>query len=542
MNKLQSINVVQSQPAKRPTRPNNLGNGIKPFPNLTPDTPCNTPNVPKPEIIISEPEQLATSHENVDSDKKLGAPNSQGELSTIQITVDSASNPGFAKVIGEKMETTVISPVEEKVETTVKSPIGEKLVTSPVVEKVETTITSSDDGKTETTVTSTTTTSKTENQDGNISFHATVVTTTKIESSKTESHSVTSPISNVTLSSTSEEPIGEIISQIVTESFNKNAAAASDAKVSPTVNTSNDDKKHDDETFKYTPSDGYPPVYTNPNFVAVCPRPPSPELEIRTKAEVANQEPKSEGNQENDVDERPVSTFEAFKNFVGGIMTSAVNAVSSHHEKIEPTEERTNGENKLEATVTIDSAEDKVDSKIETDPKPTGKSEFATTQLVTSSSLDASLSSPGLVKKAFSTKVEIIPSEPKDENDLVSASATKESSSFVELSNGFHKEETTSMVIITTSQAPPESKTELSTSPKTDVASSESLIEFKSAYEESHTATSSLETTTSTSTYYEASSTSYESATEHISRSHDHIGTHDASKNDTHDYSSFDVD
>lgn len=593
LSELQSIKDggVSLQPTTiRPIRPANLGNGIiRPVPthnsthvgslptHVTPNTPCNTPNNPqKPAIIVSDPENIVTSV--IVSDGKVGAANPEtvdqpipskivenvsenktegNQFSSTQITVDSASNAGNS-------------------------------TSEPVGQKMETTITSS-----------TTTTENHNDKEGNVSSQTTVVTT---ESTKSEFHTImTSSTSNVT-SSPSEEPIGEIISQIVHESFNKHAAETSAAKISSGEITSNDDKKKDEHQIEHASNEGYPPVYiavcpikplttevetkemsqeTNSDmpepYLAICPaKPPTPVLELRKNTEEANQENKQEEedeeNQDSKEEERPQSTFEAFKNFVGGLMSSAVNAISPQSET---TELKFNLENEIGSTVTAtetefsnsSAIEVKVESKIEDESKPEEESQIVTTEVVTNTLADVGLSSPGLVKEIISSKVEVIPLGSKDENEVVSSSITKESSAFVELPNGFRKEETTSTVQVITSHVSTEFKTdniissefktsgpiivELSTSPyypKADLIASESSpIEFKSANEESHTASSSLETTTS-STYYEVSSTTYESATEHFSSSfeansnHSHVQTPDSTAKNPHDYSSFDVD
>lgn len=79
-------------------------------------------------------------------------------------------------------------------------------------------------------------------------------------------------------------------------------------------------------------------------------------------------------------------------------------------------------------------------------------SQFVTTQDIENGASDLGISSPGLVEEVISSKVEIIPSE-TGEDELVSSSVTKETSSFVELSNGFRKEETTSTVTVISSQS-----------------------------------------------------------------------------------------
>ncbi|XP_055299089.1 uncharacterized protein LOC129566845 isoform X2 [Sitodiplosis mosellana] len=507
---LNKFQPVSEQPVLRPIRPNNFSNGH--LGDWTPDTPCNTPNYPQnPQIIVSKPNgQFGTSQIAIDSDSKVGTENPEiGKFSTTQIVDDSASNADVPTPVGEKMETTITSAA-----------------TSSKVENYD-------------------------DKEGNISSQTIVVTST--ESTKSEFHSVTSSTNKVTLSSSSEEPIGEIVSQIVNDSFNKNAAAISETKTSSVVTTSIFDKKTDEKHIETTQIESFPPMY-----IAICPpKPLSPEVVVCP----VKLEPEIEKSQEenaNGKEERPPSTFEAFKNFVGGIMTSAVNAISPQSEKTEP--KYNNEESKIDSSLTI------VDSI--TKSKPKEDHQIETTQVVTNSSDDIGLSSPGLVKELISSKVEIIPSGSKDENELISSSVTKESSAFVELPNGFHKEVTTSTVEVISSHPSSEFKTyshvvssevttsgpvivELSTlaydSKANDTSSEPKVTDFKSACEESHTASSSLETTTS-STYHELSSTSYESATDHFSSSHevssthDHVDTYDSSTNDTHDYSSFDVD
>lgn len=583
MNKLQPINgggVVSSQPSSRPIRPVNinLGNGIRPtptknstyvgnLPHVIPNTPCNTPNNPpeKPNIVVSDPDnQIVTSQIAVDSDSKVGTSNPE-----------IVGQPIPSTIVEHETETIIEqNPEENKFSTTLiavdSASNADKPPPEPIGQKMETTITSS------------ATSSKTENNDGNISTQTTIVTSTKTESSKSEFHSVTSSTNKVTLSS-SEEPIGEIISQIVNDSFNKNAAETKSVTV---ATASNDDKKKEEEKIEHYKEEPFPfpPVY-----IAVCPaKPPSPILAV-CPAKPPTPEPeirKSQEENQNDREVRPASTFEAFKNFVGGIMSSAVNAVSPQSEKIELKFEENKTVTAVDGAIELEPSkvvvvEGKADSKIEDTSKPKGESVIGITQIVTKSSDDIGLSSPGLVKEIISSKIEIIPSQSKDENEVISSSVTKESNAFIELPNGFHKEESTSTVTVTSSHPSLDAKTnnenddvissdvkssgpvivELSTSAYHPTSEPETS-EFKSAYEESHTACSSLETTAS-STYYEVSTTSYESATEHFSSSHeggnsyDHVDTHDSSgndtdhvdnnsydssSNDTHDYSSFDVD
>lgn len=562
---MQSIkgDVVSSQPSSRPKRPVNinLGNGIRStptknsthvgnFPHVIPNTPCNTPNHPqKPDVVVTDPNnQIVTSQIAIDSDKKVGTSNPEIVGHPIPSTIVEHENETIPESNSEKNKfSTTLIAVDSA------SNAG-KSTPEPIGQKMETTITSSS------------TSSNTENHDGNISTQTTVVTSTKTESSKSEFHSVTSSTNKVTLSP-SEEPIGEIISQIVNDSFNKNAAETKSATV---ATASNDDKKNEEKKIEHNKAEPFP---FPPIYVSVCPAmPPGPVLAV-CPAKPSTPEPeiiKSQEENQNDKEEQPASTFEAFKNFVGGIMSSAVNAVSPQSEKIE--------ENKT--TSAVDGAIESEPSKIEDTSKLKEKSQIATTQIVTNSSTDIGLTSPGLIKEIISSKVEIIPSQSKDENEVVSSSVTKESSSLVELSNGFHKEESITMATVTSSHPSLDTKTdnkddhvissevessgpvivELSTSAYVPTSEPESS-EFKSAYEENHTASSSLETTAS-STYYEVSTTSYESATEHFSsheggNNYDHVDTYDSSGNDidhvdnnsydscsidAHDYSFFDVD
>lgn len=368
----------------------------------------------------------------------------------------------------------------------------------------------------------------------------------KMETTITESsefHSVTSLDSKVTLSPSSEESIGEIVHQIVNDTFNRNAAATSEAKTT-TVATASSDKKIDEKSIKSTQSERDSAPESLSSEVITFPESFAKFRTATSCIETRSYDPAKSSTLES---ERPTSTFEAFKNFVSGMMTSAVNAISPHSEKTEPKfNEESNASKSNDRNV-----------------PESNDNQVITTEVIENASNDLGLSSPGLVKELISSKVELIPSGSTGENELVSSTVTKESSTFVELPNGFRKEETTSTVTVISTHSSSEFKTsshvvsndgttngpviaEISTSaydPIADKTSSEAIVtEIKSDNEEG--AFSSLETTTS-SIYYEVSNTPNDRATEDFTntrkdKSH-HIYTDDSSVN-THSYSSFDED
>ncbi|XP_031623482.1 uncharacterized protein LOC116340887 [Contarinia nasturtii] len=610
--------VVSSQPVGRP-RPNNLPEkGTKrpissiQLPNIKlpnsghANTPYNTPSNPQnPDIVVIEPEnqlntsQIATDSRNGTSDSEIVGelipstivengpksesepkPNAESQISTSQIVIKSGTNTEFPnhEHASETLQTTVIS--SKTVEKTREN--GEIINGKSEIEK-------------------------------NLS-QRTAVSSSNIESTKCEVHSVTSSTTKVTLSQSTSAGLinGVIASETTNDLANKNVISSVNEQ--PALVVVSEPAGQIDSKIEVTPSE---PIYAVPQkkkeehqmlttevvvgcspvdsskktdstqqmaatievtssepIYAVPYKNKEAELNGHIKVESVELRDSKEINREVSSENRS-STFEAFKNFVGGLMSS----VSSHSLSAEP---KLNGDSHILSSVIVndsdkmskDSAVDvKVESKIEDVPelnKNSEENQVVTTQILTNGSTDVGLLSPALVREVTTSKIDVLPSEFFLFNDAISSSVTTKSSSFVELPNdGYHKEVSSSTVEVISSQPKSEmdilgndenhviSTVTVTTGPtiiehstseynsKTDLSSE--LTASKSSFEERHTASTSYESTTeqhftSTHAYSSSSYDHHVDTYDSYDRSSpvDHSSSYDT--HDSNDGSTFDCD
>lgn len=160
---------------------------------------------------------------------------------------------------------------------------------------------------------------------------------------------------------------------------------------------------------------------------------------------------KEEENQSN-LSENRASTFEAFKHFVGSIMSSAVQAISPQLDSREldfnKESDKVSSEIVMEKvssevvvvdeTSGVSEVKEKNESEVEFLPQSKQKPEEAdpivSTEIVVSGSFDG-LSSPGLVKQILSSKIGKISSENSKNEAISLAPVTIKSETFVELSS-----------------------------------------------------------------------------------------------------------
>lgn len=204
------------------------------------------------------------------------------------------------------------------------------------------------------------------------------------------------------------------------------------------------------------------------------------------------------------------TTFESFKDFVGGIMSSAIKAISPSSVASEPQFEANNKENSVEVTdVTVENNLYKTETPIATevdstqieliksDPiekdftievktyaERTAKQNAATAkvnevdalhepkiiddisqlksseehqdtsiQILSNSSTNFGLSSPALIREILTSKTEVVPSKSDGETDLVSSSVLTDSITFVDASDtGLHEDTKSSTIEVLTSE------------------------------------------------------------------------------------------
>lgn len=612
--------------AKRPININlpHLGHVVPKMPQNTPSNPQN------PGIIVSElaneihTSQTVTDSRNgasnpeivgelissivVEDDSETKAeqkPTGESEISSSQIVVTSETSTDLSSYehVGENLETTVIS-TENTSSTVKKTPENSETIKSEN-EKIasQSTVVSSSKSEVHTITSSTTKVTLSQSTSGGQLING--VITSEIANDLLNKNAISSghEQSSIVIVSEPAESIAQIGSTIevtpaepiyaVPQKLKKDEYKMLATEIVDDHSQKPESTEQIVATIEITPSE---PIYAVPHkkkdehqmltneTVTKTPVPNSPNKaepngHIASSLVVNQTEPEKiesvelrnshETNREVSSENRS-STFEAFKNFVDGLLSSngATHQTESVEPKFDANSQIVNGD-KLESSKDLT-----VEVKAESNEK-SDENQVVSTLVHENVSVDIGLSSPALVKEITASKVDMLPSEYLLFNDPTASSVTTTSTTFVELpNNGYHKEVTSSTCEVISSHPKSEADIDndekrvtfsetISSGPvivehstadfnlKTDLSSSAlTTSTIKSSFEESHTASSSLE-----STYYEAECTSCESKTEHFSSTQeyststssvevhsydsrssvDHSSSHDSPDNDSFD-------